>query len=219
MTKTLITYLQLFGIGFTFGIIGPCFLVCTPILITYIAGSQKRFKHSLKDILIFLIGRLSAYLVLGLLAGLSAKALSKFTDPSLLLLFKPLAGIVSIILAISILARKECDNLLCRLAHNKIYNYASLYILGFVIGIAPCAPLLALLFDITLMSKRPLDGVYYALSFGLGTFLSALIVVGSVTGIITWFPLKILKSEKSNLVFRVACSVLLILLGLGLILR
>ena len=89
--------------------------------------------------------------------------------------------------------------------------------LGFIIGMFPCAPLLALLFEIALMSKTALAGMFYALFFGLGTLISGLIVIGSLAGIFSWLPAKIFKSKRSNFVFRIICALLLMLLGLGLI--
>ena len=62
---TLVTYLQIFGIGFSFGLAGPCFLTCTPVLITYIVGSKMGPTEVFKDIFTFLSGRLLAYILLG----------------------------------------------------------------------------------------------------------------------------------------------------------
>ena len=55
-----LTLLQLFGIGFAFGMAGPCLFSCTPILMAYIAGSNRRYKDALANIFIFLFGRLAA---------------------------------------------------------------------------------------------------------------------------------------------------------------
>ena len=89
--------------------------------------------------------------------------------------------------------------------------------LGFSVGITPCAPLLALLFEITLISKNAMEGMSYGLAFGLGTFLSGFIVVGILTGILASFPAHILKSKAGKLIFRIACALLLISLGASLI--
>ena len=61
----LITLLQIFGIGLTFGVVGPCFLLCSPVLVTYAAGSGRRWNEVLGDVSIFLLGRLSVYILLG----------------------------------------------------------------------------------------------------------------------------------------------------------
>lgn len=219
MLNALLTSLQIFGIGFSFGIAGPCFLNCAPILITYIAGSKKKWTEALNDISIFLGGRLLAYIILGALAGLSGGLLRHFTNSNLILFFKPLAGIISILLGISVLKIKEPFISECKPSHNKIYNLGGLFALGFLIGISPCAPLLALLFEITLISKTAFEGMSYGASFGLGTLFSGFLVVGILTGVLNWLPARFLKSKISNFVFKITCALLLILFGLSLILH
>lgn len=218
MLTALIAHAQVIAIGFSFGIIGPCFLVCTPMLIAYTAGSKKSPYEAVKDILIFLSGRLFAYLVLGLLAGLSAVTLNQFINSGLTRFFKPAGGAISILLGIFILVNRGSAVSSCNTAYCKAYNSAGLFSLGFIVGITPCPPLLALLFEITLISKGVVDALSYALSFGLGTFLSALIVVGAIAGIFTWLPEKVLRSNAAKGVFRAACAAFLILLGLSLML-
>ena len=217
MSNTFITHLQIFGIGFSFGIIGPCFLVCTPILITYIAGREKRWRGVFGDLFTFLSGRLVSYVILGFLAGLSSALVARFTSSNLALIFKPLGGLISILLGILVLVNKENVHDACKTSHGKVYNFGGLFTLGFIIGVTPCAPLVALLLEIALISKTALEGASYALSFGLGTFFSGLVVVGILAGILTGVAAKVLRSRTSNLIFRIACASLLILLGLGLI--
>lgn len=217
MLNTVITHFQIFAIGVTFGIAGPCFLACTPILITYVVGKKERWAEAFKDILIFLSGRLLAYILLGGLAGLSGAVLRRFTEVNFAGYLEPISGAVSIVLGIIILAHKEPATCACGDTRKKTYNFGGLFVLGFMIGVSPCAPLLALLFQIALMSKNALDGASYAFSFGLGTFLSGLIVVGTLTGILGGFTRKLVRSRTANIAFRIACGALLILLGLGLI--
>jgi sulfite exporter TauE/SafE len=255
MHNTFITHLQIFGIGLSFGLAGPCFLTCMPILITYLAGKKGPWAGAMRDIFIFLTGRLAAYCLLGSAAGLSAGVLNRFTHPETASFFKPLAGAISILLGILILVSKdktgekaqcaviasdckakpkqERSNLkngllqplrpstgsrrTLSLPKGRGLAMTNLFALGFALGIAPCAPLAALLFEIALMSKSALDGASYALSFGMGTFISGLIVAGAVAGIIKWIPSKILKSKTSSLIFRIACAILLMLLGVSLI--
>lgn len=217
MTNTFITHLQVFGIGFSFGLAGPCLLTCTPIVITYLAGRKKRFVESLIDLITFLTGRLAAYCLLGYAAGLSAILLNRFTHPKAALFFKPLAGVVSIVLGIIVLISKDTQGRECRQQENKIYNFGGLFVLGFALGVAPCAPLAALLFEIALMSKSAVEGASYALSFGLGTFVSGLFAIGALAGIVNWLPAKMLRRKSAFLIFKTACSALLVIFGIGLI--
>lgn len=219
MSDLFITYLQIFGIGLSFGIIGPCFLSCAPALVTYIVGSKKAWREALNDIFIFLCGRLIAYLILGFLAGLSAKLLRNFVSSDASSYFKPLAGAVTIFFAFIVLLKKDSYECECPKPSGRVFNLGGVLIFGLVIGLSPCAPLLALLFDIALMSKNALDGIFYALSFGLGTFLSGLITVGAIGGLLTRIPATLIKSRSVNTVFKIICALLLVVLGLGLILR
>ena len=229
MTSTLVTYLQIFGIGFSFGLAGPCFLTCTPVLITYIAGSKRGPAEICIDIFTFLSGRLLAYVLLGALAGLSGAVLKKFTGSSLSLYFQPLAGAVTILFAIIILTKIKWGDsfFIDKMPHKngcphfyggKMLNFGGIFAFGFLIGVSPCAPLLALLFDIALMSRGLLDGIFYAFFFGLGTFLSGLITVGVIAGLLTRVPAAFVRSKIANVIFKLACAALLIALGLGLIL-
>lgn len=218
MLNALITSLQIFGIGFSFGIAGPCFLLCTPILVTYVAGTKKRWVEGLADAAVFSLGRFLAYVILGALAGLSGSLLKQFTGSEIAAYFKPLAGAVSIILGIIILIYRDRQKCLHPPFYNKVYNIGGLFAFGFMVGVSPCAPLLGLLLQITLMSKNAFEGASYAAFFGLGTFVSGLIAVGALSGVLAEFFKKVIKSDRANLIFRIICASLLVLLGLGLIL-
>ena len=214
---TLITYLQLFGIGFSFGVAGPCLFFCTPVLATYIAAGQNRPLEALTRIFLFFIGRIFAYLILGYLAGLSGEFLRRvLNSDSARHWTSSAAGAISIILGIVILARKEHGDE-CKAKSVGSCSAAGFLIFGFLIGCAPCGPLSALLVEIALMSKSALQGAIYAFSFGLGTFLSGLLVAGSLAGVMGLIPVKLLKFEKGRLIFRVICAALLILFGLSIL--
>ena len=211
---TLITHLQIFGIGFSFGIAGPCLLVCTPIIVAYTAASHRGWGQTLSHIFVFLTGRLFAYLVLGYLAGLSGAVLRHFTDSNLSIFFKPLGGAVSIAFGIILLTYKEHADCPYAKFNKSVYGIASFFLLGFSIGAVPCAPLVAILFNIVLLSKCAVDGLTYAFSFGMGTLLSGMIAISAFTGIVKWIPAKLLKSKTGDLIFRVICAALLILFGI-----
>lgn len=219
MFSTALTDLQIFGVGFSFGIAGPCFFFCTPVLITYLLGRRERWQEALSDILVFLIGRLSAYVLLGALAGLSGAVLRRFIHPSAAVFISPLSGAVSIILGVFVLIYKEPVTCACgQGTARRIYGYSSLFTLGFILGISPCAPLTALLLEIALMSKSIVEGASYAFFFGLGTLLSGLLVVGALAGIIGGLVKRLVKSKAATAAFRIVCAALLILLGVWLIL-
>jgi thiol:disulfide interchange protein DsbD len=219
MPHNLVTYLQLFGIGFGFGLSGPCLLVCAPVILTYVSGRQEAIGQNLADIMTFLTGRLLAYLVLGYLAGLSALILKDFSGSRPVLWLRPLGGVIIILLGLYVFSGKQSFSWLCGCRPSRLFGLSSLFALGFIMGIFPCAPLIALLLEITLVAKSAVQGMLAAAFFGLGTFVSGLIVIGTLSGLISWLPQKFLKSASSNFVFRLICAALLIVLGLDLILR
>ncbi len=216
MISDALTYWQLFGIGFSFGFAGPCLFTCAPVLLVYITGKQSKIRQVFSDIFIFLCGRLLAYLLLGYLAGLSGVILRQFTGSKLLPVLKTSAGAVIILLAIQVWAgRGFGTQRFCRA--KQALNCGSLALLGFIVGVFPCAPLLALLFEIALISKSGIAGLTHSLFFGLGTFLSGFIVIGVLSGALTLLPRKLFGSGLSNRIFRWLCAALLILLGIRVI--
>lgn len=217
MIIKLITCFQVFGLGFSFVLAGPCFLSCTPILVTYLAAKQLKLKDSLRNILIFSLGRLLAYLLLGFFTGISAGALKNFVNNKAFVFLPPLTGLLIISMGVIVLFEKKPDFGLCRFVRSKISGEASLFTFGFVIGISPCVPLIALLFEIGLISRNAWQAMLYAFCFGVGTLLGGMIVIGSLTGIFSWMPFRFLNSEKSNFIFKVICALILILFGLNII--
>lgn len=217
MLQNAATYLQIFGIGFSFGLAGPCLLTCAPLLVAYIGGRKVAWKQSLIDISIFLLGRLSAYLILGYLAGLSAAIIRRWSISGPVLFLRPLGGVIILLLGIYVWSGKEPISWLCKCRARPAFGSGSLFILGFILGIYPCAPLLALLLEIALIAKTAWQGMYYALWFGLGTLISGFIVIGTLSGIFTYLPAKVFSSPKSNLIFRIICACFLICLGLGML--
>lgn len=219
MTGTLVTCLQLFGIGFSFNLVGPCLLVCAPILLTYVAGNRKDLRASISDVLVFSFGRLSAYTGLGYLAGLSGEFLRRMAGPSAYgVFFKPFAGIISILLGLVILFnRKGYAGNKCPEARGAKYGTAGLFLLGLAQGAVPCAPLTALLLEIALMSKNALHGAAYAFAFGSGTFLSGLLIFGAISGVMSVFAKNMIRSKEAIIVFNLVAAILLILLGVSLI--
>lgn len=215
MPDNLITHLQIFWIGFSFASYGPCLLSCMPVMITYVTARQKGWRGAVADITVFLSGRLFAYILLGAIAGLSGFYLRRFIETDLTPYFNLASGAISILLGIFVFIYKGTSSCACKEGSDKMYGLGGLLILGLLVGISPCGPLTALLFEIALISRSALDGASYAFSFGLGTFLAGFIVIASLTGIFKGFAGKIFRSKTANNIFRISCSAVLILFGLG----
>lgn len=219
MHDTAITYLQLFLIGLGLGLAGPCVLTCTSVMIAYVAGSDKRWGEALRDMAFFLLGRMSAYALFGALAGLSGSFLREFSGARNTRIFNIAAGVISILLGISILISNR-HGLVCNRPRPRarFFSFAGLFGLGFTIGAAPCAPLAALFFEVALISKTAVQGAAYALSFGLGSAVSALVVAGGVGAGVVRLSAKFLRQEKGMSVIRIISAALLLAFGVYIIL-
>ncbi len=133
-------------------------------------------------------------------------------------LLRILAGLIIVVLGIYVWLGQGVLNKICPAGIRKIAGISSLFLLGFIVGVSPCPPLLGLLVELAIISKNALDALGYALFFGLGTFISGLLAIGVLSGIFRWAPEKLFNSEKSNFIFRTICALLLIIMGLNLIL-
>lgn len=216
----MLTFLQLIAIGFSFGIAGQCLFVCTPLLATYILSKHENRMQMFRDVCTFLFARLAAYLVLGAVAGFSGALVQRWAASHAASSLHIISGILIIALAILSLFAITPHACVCsRTTH--LTQRGSLILLGFCMGIVPCAPLIALLFEIALISKSMLHGVLYALCFGIGTVCSGLLVIAAISGVVHWFPrmLTVLQAQKTQLMFRITCAVLLVAFGVLFMLK
>lgn len=213
MLGLIITSLQLFAIGFGLGIAGPCILSCMPILAAYAAGSGKGVKAALSDVLYLLTGRLLAYVVLGFLAGLSGSYIRRLSSFACADILRCASGVIVIALGIALFFDISKNAGFCLFKKKYNVDSKSLFLAGFVIGISPCLPLIALLLEVAIMSKNALQGALYSLFFGLGTLVSGMIIVGPVAGMLSYFS-ETLKEERSRIAFRFLCGFLLLSFGL-----
>lgn len=214
----LISALQVFSFGFILGVAGPCLFYCLPIILALNAGIRQDYKKILSGIVIFLSGRLLAYVALGFLAGVSAVLLRQFTDPHFSFYLKPAAGIISIAFGVYIFFYRQQEEKTCQNQAHKILSSGGFFIFGFIIGISPCPPLMGLLLEITLISKTFLQGAIYGLMFGLGTFLSGFILAAGLSGLLNWLPKKISLPPVVNTIFKIIYASILILFGIIFIL-
>lgn len=93
----------------------------------------------------------------------------------------------------------------------------SIIILGLVIGLLPCAPLLAILSYVGLVSKSWIESLLYSFSFGIGTFVSPLIFLVILTSLIPKFLIK--KKGIYIQIFNFICGLIIVYLGIQLIRR
>lgn len=185
---------------------GPCTLICAPIVIPYIAGTQKTWQGGLRAVLIFNLTRLFVYTVLGGVVGYLGYYLFCLLQSRIWeKIIWSCAGIFIIALGILMMIGKEFKNPLCSLLQKKESN---MILLGLVVGVSPCLPLLGVLTEIMFIADKFYQGWLLGLAFGLGTLISPLLVLGTLA------PLVPLKTQRLNFV----CGLLLVLAGLSLFL-
>lgn len=103
--------------------------------------------------------------------------------------------------------------------HKKLIEQdkKSMITLGLIIGLLPCAPLLAVLSYIGLVSRFWFHSLLYSLFFGIGTFISPLILLIMFTGLIPKFITD--KKIIYGRYFSFICGLIIVFLGLQLMWR
>lgn len=206
----------LFLTGVLFGS-GPCVASCGPFLISYIAGTRKTAARGVVAYILFSSARVSVYIAL----GVSVFFLSRFAVERLLgglqkyILIS--GGVFMIIVGFFMVFSKRMDSGLCRKISRHLLerDKKSIVAAGLVIGLLPCLPLLSVLSYIGLVSRGWADSVLYSLSFGMGTFVSPLIVLVIFSGLIQ--RLFAGKNDIYRSIFTSLCGLVIIFLGARLI--
>jgi len=203
-------YATLFLVGLFLGW-GPCLISCAPLLLPYIAGTKRDWREGLNSALIFAFARLCAYILLGLLVGISSEMTSHLLSERSAVYIQRFGGLFLCMLGILVILSKKNNMPLCHLLQRQFLKKSimSMFIIGFITGILPCLPLLGVLSYIGLTAKTPMAGACYGLSFGIGNFFSPLIPLGILAGIIP----KAFKERK--IIIRI-CGFLLIFAGIHL---
>jgi sulfite exporter TauE/SafE len=203
--------LRLLIAGFTMGW-GPCLTYTAPLLLPYIGGTKTNWQGGLRVGLIFSIGRLLALAVLGGLATVAFSFINQFFPPQKSgWLYLVSAGFM-ITIGILIILGKGFKIGFGKSILDK--GTASMFLFGFLMGIATCVPYVAVLTYIACVAENAvLAGILYAAVFAVGTAIAP-IVLGTLMGII---PGELFKSAKWLRAFNLICGVVLILFGFQLI--
>jgi len=208
---------SLFILGLSFGA-GPCLASCGPLLISYIAARRKNIPKSIITYLLFSVSRILAYIVLGLLVFLSGQLISRIMLNTVPRYFFIGGGAFIVIIGFFTAIGRNSGHKLCLRLQEKFLKRDTLtvLILGLIIGIFPCLPLLSVLSYIGLVSKTWLERLLYGLFFGLGTVVSPLIILAALAGLI---PRIIAQNNKLYGIVNVICGLIIIFLGARLIIR
>ncbi len=210
----MVNVIELFTIGITMAF-GPCLFFCAPIVLSYIGATQDSGWKGFKSVLIFSLSRAFICVLLGTLAGFFGEILTTTLDKYSLTIYI-IGGTFISLSGILILLGKNPNLHFCQISRKYTVenDVRSSIILGIIIGLLPCTPLLGILVYIGLVSKDLWQGALLGLSFGVGTMISPLIIFGIL---VSSLPKKIIKSPKTFEIFKKICGFLLFLFGVHLI--
>jgi len=207
-----------FLLGLSFGA-GPCVASCGPLLLSYVAGTRKNIFRSIGVYIVFSFSRITVYLLLGLLVFFLGKlSLDRMLGVFSVYVFI-LGGSFIILVGILTIFNRTLRLMPGRFLQKNIIerDKKSIVMFGLVIGLLPCAPLLAVISYVGLISKHPLQALLYSLFFGIGTFISPLILLVIAAGFIPHFLPD--KKQFIGRIFNFICGLLIIVLGLQLIMK
>lgn len=208
--------MSFFLLGITFGS-GPCLASCGPLLITYTAGTNKGIKRSIITYLFFSLARICVYIVLGIAVYLLGRFIAYNFFHSFSRIILILGG--AFIIFISVLMFLKQNNGFGYVGNVKKFfikdekKAASFF--GLIIGLLPCMPLLGILSYAALISHSFFESFIFVLSFGIGTFISPLLILMLFSGYIGQRALKL----KYYRFFNGVCALVMFILGVNLILR
>ncbi|MBI5554440.1 MAG: sulfite exporter TauE/SafE family protein [Elusimicrobia bacterium] len=211
-------FLKLFFTGLTAGA-GPCLLSCMPIFLPLLAATADKTAQGIMATIMFAAGRLTAYLILGFLAGWSIRILDKLTGSAAVpVIINIVAAVFIIILGVLITAGRDISLPFCRrfIKYFIDKNYQSMFILGILLGFAPCLPLIGVLTYIAVKASSPWQGLWHAGSFGIGNGLSLLLIGGFSAHILAQGKQKAGPGQK---IMIKACGIFLVVWGILLMIN
>lgn len=183
-------------LGFTYGI-GPCTISCAPIVVPLLMASSKNRKEGVISSFVFSFGRVLSYVLLGFITGWVGQTINFFVS-------KRILGIFFVLLGIAVLLKFQGK---CIIKNKlKITGYRMSFVSGFIYGLGPCPPLIALL-GMAAQSQSALIGALMGLLFGIGTVISPIIILGFFSG---W----IAKQKEFKQVIPYVSGAFLVLMGL-----
>jgi len=192
-------FLEALTLGLLYGF-GPCVSTCAPVIVPVVASTSKNYKEGLIATLIFSLAKVISYTILGGISGLLGTQFAGYVS-------NQVVGVIMILLAAFIYFDYHNK---CIIPKVKITNKRMLFTTGLIMGFTPCGPMVAAL-AIAVASGSVWLGAMIGLIFGLGTVVSPLLIIGTISG--AWAKTVVQNKDfaKTN---RIVCSLFLVILGI-----
>jgi cytochrome c biogenesis protein CcdA len=186
-------------LGLTLGLTA-CTVTCLPYMGAWMLARER--ATVLADTIAFLAGRVAAYALMGLAAGLAGAWLTGVLASGL---GHVAVGVASAAAGLWLLLGRPHGG--CAAGRRE---RASPLALGFTLSLTPCAPLASLL-AFAAQAGSALSGTAYGLAFGLGAAVTPLLVLLPALG---WFGQRLRESRAElGLWLRRGAGAVLVLLG------
>jgi cytochrome c-type biogenesis protein len=185
-------YVYALAVGLLYGTVF-CTSTCLPYIASYIAGIGADFRKGVIATLIYNMGRVTAYALIGCFVGIFTGVFRFVVNESSFSVIQQYSsyifGIVTIIIGISVLMKNRSTTHDCNPECNKNLGFKEkggrfdlrAFFLGFSRGLIICPPL-ALLLLYSVPFTAPTDSFAVAVLFGLGTAFSPMLLLAGVTG-------------------------------------
>jgi len=192
---------------------------CGPFLISYIAGSGKSITKGIMAYILFSLARILVYVALALAVFfLSSIAVENLLGGLYKYILIAGGGFIAII-GLFMSFGKKLEFRPWQTLYKNLFerDKKSVFAVGLMIGLLPCAPLLSVLSYVGLVSRTWQASLLYSLSFGIGTFVSPLLLLVIFAGAIP----RLLPDKKAayHKIFTFICGLIIIFLGVQLILK
>ena len=170
------TYLSIFIMGLGYGATA-CMFSCMPFLTPLLIGNSNSTKQSLGVILPFSLGRIFSYTLLAAFAFYSSFWIKNILDN--VAVANSLLGVVTVGMGCFVFYKTFQKDSTCRAKKGfiKDKNGFGFFMIGALMAINPCAPLLSLV-GIAINSKMLVDAVFNGLFFGMGAVLFSVVLYG-----------------------------------------
>ena len=193
---------------------GPCLGFCAPVLTGFIAAYKPSTKQALISYLFFSGGKLFSYMAIGALCGvISGLWQSGFLQHYFRAINVILGVLVLLIGGLTLAVKEPLSSKYCAFfAKGHLRNAG---VLGLLAGFSPCLPFLGILNYVMIIVHSPLEGLFYAMVFGIGTSISPLILLAGLAGKLSG---DFTKQKLMKNLIKIISALVLIYLGLKIIL-